>query len=315
MPQPTLSDVHVNRPLTNVAVLYMQQQNMFVSSRIFPNVPVKKKSDLYFIYDKGDWFRSEARERAPGTESAGSGYDLTTASYLSRVIGLHKDIADQERENADQPLDMDRDATNFLMQQMMIKKDRDWAAKYFVSGVWSADVTPTALWDTSVSTPIEDIRTRIFGIHSNTGYRPNKIVFGARVWEAIVDHPEFIERIKYSEKAIVTEDLVASVLGLNEVIVAGAVENTANEGATDAFDFILGKNALLCYSAPAPSIQVPSAGYTFSWSAFTGAGPAGQRVKRFRMPQLDSDRVELEMAYDQKVVASDLGVLFEAVVS
>jgi hypothetical protein len=140
-------------------------------------------------------------------------------------------------------------------------------------------------------------------------------VFGSRVWEALQDHPEFIERIKYSQRGIVTEDLVAAVLGIPKVLVAGAIENTAVEGATDAFSFILGKHALLCYAAPAPSIQVPSAGYTFSWSDFFGAGSSGQRVKRFRMEHLESDRVEVEMAYDQKLVASDLGIFFESVVS
>jgi hypothetical protein len=293
----------------------MQQQNQFIADQVFPNVPVKSKSDLYFQYDRGDWFRSEAQERAPGTESAGSGYNVSTGNYRAIVNALHKDVADQERINADQPLDMDRDATNFLMQQMLIKKDKDWAANNFIPSVWSEDVTPSALWDTSVSTPIEDIRARVFQIHENTGFKPNTIVFGSRVWEALQDHPEFIERIKYSQRGIVTEDLVAAVLGIPKVLVAGAIENTAVEGATDAFSFILGKHALLCYAAPAPSIQVPSAGYTFSWSDFFGAGSSGQRVKRFRMEHLESDRVEVEMAYDQKLVASDLGIFFESVVS
>ena len=79
--------------------------------------------------------------RAPGTESAGAGYDLSTDSYSANVIALHKDVADQIRQNADAPLDMDADATKFLTQQMMIKRDKDWASSFFSGGTWTGSTT------------------------------------------------------------------------------------------------------------------------------------------------------------------------------
>jgi hypothetical protein len=45
---------------------------------VFPNIPVQKKSDRYYTYDRGDFNRDEMEERAPGTESEGSGYTWTT---------------------------------------------------------------------------------------------------------------------------------------------------------------------------------------------------------------------------------------------
>jgi len=47
-----------------------------------------------------------------------------------------------------------------------------------------------------------------------------------------------------------------------------------------------------------------------SWKGYLGASNDGMRVKRFRMEELASDRVEIEMAYSHKLVASDLGVFF-----
>jgi hypothetical protein len=61
--------------------------------------------------------------------------------------------------------------------------------------------------------------------------------------------------------------------------------------------------------------MTPSAGYTFSWSGYLGAGPAGQRMSRFRMQQLRADRVEGEMAYDMKVVAPELAAFFNNTVA
>ena len=100
------------------------------------------------------------------------------------------------------------------------------------------------------------------------------------------------------------------VLGLDQVLIAGAVNNTAQEGATDSLDFVFTDDALLCYSAPRPSLMAPSAGYNFSWTGYLGASQEGMRMSRFRMEHLRADRIEGEMAYDQKLVASDLGVFF-----
>ena len=63
--KPTPSDVHVNQPLTNISIAYLQSQMRFVADRIFPVIPVEKQSDRYYTYDRGDWNRNEMQERAP----------------------------------------------------------------------------------------------------------------------------------------------------------------------------------------------------------------------------------------------------------
>ena len=44
MPNPTQSDLHVNVPLTNVSVAYMQDKATFIADKVFPRVPVQKQS-------------------------------------------------------------------------------------------------------------------------------------------------------------------------------------------------------------------------------------------------------------------------------
>ena len=114
MAQPTQNQVHIDAVLTNLSVAYMNEVDNFVASKVFPTVSVNKQSDLYFTYSQADFYRDQAQYRADGTESAGSGYSLSTASYSSNVWALHKDIGDQVRANSDSPLDPDMDATKFL---------------------------------------------------------------------------------------------------------------------------------------------------------------------------------------------------------
>ena len=53
----------------------------------------------------------------------------------------------------------------------------------------------------------------------------------------------------------------------------------------------------------------------FSWNGLMGAGPEGNRIKRYRMEPLAADRIEGEMAFDAKLVASECGAFFEDAVS
>ena len=148
MPQPTLGDVHVNRPLTNVSVAYSQEAAgvEFVADRAFPGIPVESKSDLYYTYKRADFNRDEMQLRAIATESAGSGYGLdSTGTYSCDVWALHKDVDDQIRANSDSPLSPDRDATIFLTNKALIRRENVWAGAYFKTGVWTGEVNVTRL--------------------------------------------------------------------------------------------------------------------------------------------------------------------------
>ena len=315
MPNPTRSDVHVNAPLTQVSVAYLQEQSKFIAGQCFPLISVPKQSDLFFQYSQGDFMRAEAAIRAPGTESKGAGYDLTTASYSAAVFALHKDVADQIRQNADAPLNMDADATKFLTQQMLIKRDLDWSTDFFSGGSWTGsttagNITPGTKWDASGATPIEDIEAQADSIEAKTGFRGNTLVLGVDAYNALKNSADVVDRIRYTQTGTVTEELLASLLGMKKVMVARGVYNSALEGATDSVGRIYtGDSALLLYVPDSPSLMHPSAGYTFAWQ-YAGAGGDGQRVSRFRMDHLRSDRIEMEMAYDQKQVSTVLGARF-----
>jgi hypothetical protein len=308
---PTPSDVHVNAPLTNLSIAYLQDQNEFVSDKVFPNLPVQKQSDRYYTYPKGQWFRSDAQERGLSQESAGTGYDVdNTPTYDAHVFALHKDIDDQLRANADSPLNLDAEATEIVTRGLLLKREKDFASKFFTTGVWSTESTPGTKWNASGSTPIKTIREKIAAIKAATAIRPNTLLLAEDAWVALQDNADFLDRITITKDKIVTVDLLASILGLERVMIAAAVENTAKEGVTPAMSHVFTDAALLAYAAPRPGLMTPSAGLTFSWANYLGAGANGLRILRFRIDQLRSDRIEGEMAYDQKVVATDLGHFF-----
>jgi hypothetical protein len=322
MPNPTTSAVHVDRPLTNISVAYARSIG-FVGRSVFPTVPVTNKSDVFFKYDKGDWLREEAEVRAPGTESAGGGFNITEGNYSAKVYAFHKDLDDQTIANADSPLNLRQDATRYATRKVVMQSERDWAASFFTAGVWGTNkagvaATPTGdqflQWDQSGADPIGNVTGVGLDIEAGTGYLPNVGVAQARVLRGIKENADVIDRIKYTQTGIVTMDLIAAAFDLDAIIKASAVSNTANEGATASVDYMLDKGFLLAYRAPSASLAEPSGGYSFVWTGMAGS-VEGMQTKAFRVEILESDRIEVQGAWAQKLVAADVGAFFASAVA
>lgn len=326
---PTQGDVHVNVPLTNISIAYLQDQTEFAAAAFCPVIPVDKQSDRYYVYNKGDFFRDQMQLRAPGGPAALAGYNLdNTPTYFADVWALGRVIPDQLRGNADAVLNLDRDATEFLTQQYLIKRENQFVAKLVKTGVWGLDVTGVASapganqfiqWNSGSSTPIEDIRAGKLYVKQNTGYKANTLLLGEQVWNALLDHPDLIERLKFGQTApnpaMVTKQAVASILEIDRIIVMGGVQNTGKMGGTDSLSFISPKAALLAHVTPNPGLMTPTAAYTFSWTGYLGAGNEGNRIKRYRWEIDAGDHIEIEAAFDIKKVSSDLGYFFTSAIA
>ena len=324
---PTMQTAHIDRALTNISVAYMQDASAFIADKVFPIIPVKRQSDVFYIYDKGDFMRDEAQLRGASTESAGGDYGVEASDpYYCRKHAFHKDVTPEERANYDEPLDADTDATDFVTQKMLIRREMDWATKFFKTGVWGREIagvaaTPGAnqaiTWDLATSDPIKDITDAGVVMASQTGYKPNTLVLSPFAFTALKNHFDILDRIKYTQKGIVTTDLLATLFEVERVFVAWSVVNSATRGDADNVGFIMGKNALLCYSNPRPALKKPSAGYIFAWSGLEGSGGYGNRIVRLPLDilGLGVERIEGEIAFDTKKICGDLGVFFKDIVS
>jgi hypothetical protein len=349
--QPTLSDVHVNQLLTMLSNMYEQEADAFVAAKVFPIVPVTKQSDRYLTYSRADFNRNLMRKRAPSTESAGGGYTVdNTKTYSCDVWSLHKDIDDQIRANADAIMNLDLEATRYLVNQSLISREIDWATNFFTGSIWTNNWAGVASgpttnqflkWSDPNSNPIIDIRNAKRTVQLTGTYRPNKMVLGRPVFDVLCDHPDFIDRIKYGQTpgkpAKVTLDAMAGLFELDEVVVMDSIINTGvdvagadsggtfNAGESNAFiggstsvagpysNFSTdGKGVLLCYTPSSPGIMTPGCGYTFAWTGYFGAAPNGTRIKSFYMQHIESQRVEIDAAFNHKLVSGDLGLFLSS---
>lgn len=329
---PSPSDVHVNAPLTNVSIAYIQSADSFIADKVFPKVTVKHQSDLYRRYSKSQWRRTDVKKRAPATETPGVGWTYDMDQYFCHVYGVHKDLDDQTRANADSIFNLDKEATEFITNQHLLKRDLDWTARYMKPGVWATEklgvTTPATAaefkqWDQAGSDPIGDVSIWLIDFRRLAGFAPNTSVMGAYVMAALKQHADIIERIKYTQRGVVTEDLIATLFDIDELYISYATVSTGPETADSrtqdaaaAYDFIgPGNDVLFAYAPRTASLMTPSAGYTFTWGGYLGGNAEGIRIKRFRMEPIASDRIEAEQTYEMKVVCPDMGLYIDNAVA
>lgn len=319
---PTAGDVHVNRPLTNFSQKFLQSDEAFMAMRAWPNMPVQMQSDLYYVFDRADFYRDEAEERADATESAGGGFNLSTDPYFARVYAWHKDVSDRQRSNQDPAVQLDTSATQYVTHKLLIRRERVMQTNLFAGNLWfngtsSATAGQDVDWSLAASDPIADIRTAIRAVHQLTGYRPNKILCGRQAYDTLLDNDEILSRITGGSTtampAMVMRQLLAALFEVDAIYVMDGVYNTAVEGAAESNSFIGGDNLLVYYAPDSVGLEEPTAGVQFSWTGLLGSTANGMRIRRFRIEKLSADRIEGEMSFDFKLVSGALGYLFISV--
>ena len=319
MPANIEGTLHVDRYLTGFSVNYVQDKGVFVAQMAASVIPVLKQTDKFVVYDRGYFWRDESKPRPLGGRPDLVGYKLSAGSYSATEYALEHVVDDRQRANVDDSIRLDENATTLLTQKQMIKQDRTWAANFFVTGVWSSEETGVVSsagtnqfiqWDDATSDPIGDIDKQKDRVHEATGFMPNCLIMGSKVKRILRSHPDIADRIKYTQTGIADEAILAALFDIDHVMVARSIYNSANEGATDDFNYIVDeRSALLVYIEMNPGLDSPTGIANFAW---TGLIPGetnamGGVMERGRDDRAHSDYFQSRMAWDLQLVASDLG--------
>lgn len=313
-------EVRVDAYLTSYSESYTQAPSTFIAGRASSNIPVNNESDKYPIYPRGYFWRDEVRIRPLGGRPVQVGYKVESGQYLAEEWALEHTIDDRQRRNAATPIDLDENGTRLLTGKQMIRADRIWVSQFWGEGKWGLeyrghdDFTP---FNDVTSDPIGLIDEHKEQMAQSTGMEPNTLILGSRVKRYLRSHPDIIDRIKYTQRGIADNAVLAALFDVANVLVARSVYNAAAEGAEDDFEFIANPDSmLLCFIDPAPTLDSPTAIGRFSW---TGLIPGqtndmGGVINRGRDDRAYSDWIHSRQAFDLKKISDDLGIFFSNVI-
>lgn len=297
-------NVHIDKVLTQISLGF--PNNGMVGDVLFPTVRVRKQSDLYYEFGREHWL-PEDEYRAPGTPAIEiPGLEVSTNPYFAREYALAIPVTDEERQNADSPLDPDRDGTELVTNKLMLRRELRIKDMATTAANYNANHTVTLAgtdqWsDLANSDPIGDVKAGIRQIHSALFVEPNVGIFPYEVMSILEDHPDFIQRIQYSQVGVLTADLIAALMGLGKIVVPGLGYNSGVPGGTETLGYLWGKDVILAWVS-SPGMKKPNFGYEFNWRY-----PSGREMvaDRWREESRGADIIRVRRRYDLKFIAVD----------
>lgn len=296
---PLKSQLHVNQLLSNVSVQYKNSE--YIWDKVFPQIPVMKDTDYYRVYDRS--FKVPETKRAPKGVAREFTFEFSLASYALEQHALKDYVGVDEEENNDQgslKVDTVESLTDAIYRRIELS-----VASLFTTTNWSLNVSLTAtnVWsaNTTVSDPIPVFDTGMTTVINNSGKTPNFAILPRDGFVAIKNHVSVLDRVKYTSSEV-TQSMIQGLIGVQELLVPTAVQDTAANGLAASISPFFADFAFLGWKpAGGGGIKTPSCGYTFIRST--------PRVRSWFDDERNADAIEVEVKYQPKVVASLTGYL------
>lgn len=297
---PFANQLHVDAILSNVSGKY--RPSGFIAMDVFPELAVKKTSDLIRVYQRD--FRIPITARALGGLANEHGFQVSTVAYALEKHSLRKFIDDDEKDNYDGS-DLEVDVTEELTDKILMRLEKSVADLFAAtSSGWSlnASLASAAQWslDTITSNPVVRVDTMSSVILLNSGMIPNYAILPYNVYKAARNHMSVLDRLKYTT-AEVDQKKIAILFGLQDIYIPSAGYDSGLEGLADSVSSIWLDNVFVGYKPAKPGPNQPSAGYTIRKSQ--------PLVKKYRDEDRNSTVVEVNMWYQPKIISSLCGFL------
>ncbi len=309
------SSATLNPVLSTYAAKFLANKNELAGIRLFPVFNTNEQSGDYYVLDRENLLNIPTDiRRAPGTPYKRSMSQLSSDGYYCKDYGVAEPIDDAEARKYASRLDADKSALNRALYIVLM--NHEMRVKAMATSAAVPHSTPTTKWNASTgSNPISDVDMAREVIHDSTGMDPNVMLISRDVFNVLKEHPSILEKIKYTQKGIVTADLLAMVFNVEEMIIAGGLTNTASEGQATNIAKVWGKDVILAVRNTAQDLRSPNFGRTFNWTSMGGSGEGGIRVESYRDEDASSFIHRARQYTDEKLVGAEAGYHLSDVLS
>lgn len=251
----------------NVAVSNFAKQyrnNELIGDMLAPRVPVDKQTFQYIIHGRDNLRLDGSTLRAPGDAPRKIRSSFSLATYYAKSHALAAEIPfETEQFGLGYGFSEIAKASAQTLDKLLLDRE------VYLAGIAAGAGTTVALsgssmWDNTASTPIENI-TAAKSTVLQSGVRPNILILGHPVVDALINNTEIINRVKYTFPGGVIDQVnlaqLSAVLGIR-CVDAAAVQ--VDKG--DNVSFVWGQTAVLAYVQEISSQYDISSFKTFVWT-------------------------------------------------
>jgi Phage major capsid protein E len=273
MPQMNLTTTRVVDPVLSTVAQGYKQSDM-IANALFPRVSVPLRAGNILTFGKEDFMLYNAA-RAPGaaTRRVQVGYSGTPYALVDYALEGQLPIEIMQEAQNGPGIDESKVTIYKTLAMLDLRFENAAATIARTAGSYGAGnkvtLSGTGQWSdfTGVSQPIQNIETAKEAVRAATGKRPNTVVMGAAVMAKLRQHPIIVDRMKYTGRDIATVEILASLFGVQRVLVGDAIYS--NDAGT-TFTDVWGKDVVVAYTdtASAQDMGAPSYGYTYNLNGY-----------------------------------------------
>lgn len=295
--------------------------DQMIGMRVFPVLEVDKPLGNWGKFTIAQLLQTRDDLRTPGADYNSGDGGLTPDTFLTQEHGFEEPVDDRESSMYSDYFDSEvvaaMRARHVVLQNL--EANVITAALNVSTGAvpWTGGnggtQTATNLWsDATNAKPIDDVTSALDQLYTQIGRRNASLVISWRRFNVLRNNAQIIDRVKYSglvdpQREAITEAALAQALGVEELIVAGAVKNTAKEGKAATLGGLWTDGAAMLFIKPRTiDIREVAFGRTFHWAE--DGSSIGAAIESYRWEKSRGNRVRARCDYQAKIVYKEAAV-------
>lgn len=188
-------------------------------------------------------------------------------SYLIKGHGLEGLVTPDDYRNYDQPFKPESEETEGITSMLLLEKEKALADSLSSTSVLTQNTTLsgiTQLSDYANSAALSVFKTARLAIRNGCGAIPNVAIMDWQVADVLRYHPELLDSLgfKYTKPGGLADDDLAKAMGVQKLMIANAMYESANEGQTSSLAPVWGKHIILAVCPDKPAPWQVALGYT-----------------------------------------------------
>lgn len=253
------SNLHpVDQILTNLVVEAVPSDDQLIADKVFEPIVVPERSGTILLEETRNFMGAGAGldlERAPGSSRATiGGFDRTSQTFKAKIYAASDSIAMEDIFDSQYPGSEEQRLARKVARVMKLAREKRAADLLFDDTAFETSAA-SATFDATGAEPLSELHQLKDTVFEKAhGINPDTIIFGRKTFRALARNPEvrgyvgtFAEgfasgNLILSDEAVI--EVLRSVLGIPNIYVGAARQDTAIPGATSSEGYIWGGDKL-----------------------------------------------------------------------
>lgn len=243
----------------------------FVAQRVLPKFPTTNRSGQYPELEPKVFLEMANLARAPRSAYKRGDWSATWKNYDCAEYGYEEPLDDVEATMVRSYFDAEAVCVQRATLMILRAQEKRVADLLTNTSTFTNSAATTAWTTPATADPLADVNRAKSAIKLATGIEPDTIVLTDKAYRAVCNCASVLDRVKYTNPAVVrgdlTEDILKTYFGVSNIFVAGAVYNQNGRNKTESIARIwTDAKVFVCkLSGSGSDLKEPGLGRTFVW--------------------------------------------------